>query len=232
MLGCPLGLAAPSGYPHRMSGETMATGQRAGGRWQGGRLPRAEVDRRIDHLLNIALEEFALTGFGGTNLDRLVERSGVSKTTIYRRFGSKEGLFTALIHRSMEAVRSGLWELELDLDDPLGTIERFVITYTEVAVCHPLGRTLLQIAVAEGRDFPHLGAKLLANAYMGFRPISDYFEQLMARGVLRPADPQDAAFDLQGLITHGFRVMVDDIGFVRRPGRAREIAERFLRGWA
>jgi len=27
-------------------------------------------------------------------------------------------------------------------------------------------------------------------------------------------------------------VMVDDIAFVRRPGRAREIAERFLRGWA
>jgi AcrR family transcriptional regulator len=215
-----------------MSGETMAAGQRAGGRWQGGRLPRAEVDRRIDRLLNIALEEFALTGFGGTNLNRLVERSGVSKTTIYRRFGNKEGLFTALIHRSMEAVRSGLWALELDLDDPLGTIERFVTTYTEVAVCHPLGRTLLQIAVGEGRDFPHLGAQLLANAYMGFRPISDYFEQLMARGVLRPGDPQDAAFDLQGLITHGFRVMVDDIAFVRRPGRAREIAERFLRGWA
>ncbi|PNQ04278.1 hypothetical protein A8G00_08560 [Sphingobium sp. SA916] len=219
------------GYPRRMSDETMTTGQ-AGKRWQGGRLPRAEVDRRIDRLLDIALEEFALTGFGGTSLDRLVERSGVSKTTIYRRFGSKEGLFTALIHRSMEAVRSGLWALELDVADPLGTIERFVATYTEVAICRPMGRTLLQIAVAERRDFPHLGAMLLANAYEGFRPISDYFERLMTDGVLRPGDPQDAAFDLQGLITQGFRVMVDDIGFVHREGRAREIAGRFLRGWS
>lgn len=54
----------------------------------------------------------------------------------------------------------------------------------------------------------------------------------MTDGVLRPGDPQDAAFDLQGLITQGFRVMVDDIGFVHREGRAREIAGRFLRGWS
>ncbi|WP_169804646.1 TetR/AcrR family transcriptional regulator [Sphingobium chlorophenolicum] len=209
----------------------MTTGQ-AGKRWQGGRLPRAEVDRRIDRLLDIALEEFALSGFGGTNLDRLVDRSGVSKTTIYRRFGSKEGLFTALIHRSMEAVRSVLWALKLDVNDPLGTIERFVSAYTQVAVCHPMGRTLLQIAVAERRDFPHLGAMLLADAYEGIRPISDYFGRLMAEGVLRPGDPSEAAFDLQGLITQGFRVMVDDIAFVHREGRAREIAERFLRGWS
>ncbi|AEG51141.1 regulatory protein TetR [Sphingobium chlorophenolicum L-1] len=214
-----------------MSGETVTTGQ-AGKRWQGGRLPRAEVDRRIDRLLDIALDEFALSGFGGTNLDRLVDRSGVSKTTIYRRFGSKEGLFTALIHRSMEAVRSVLWALKLDVNDPLGTIERFVSAYTQVAVCHPMGRTLLQIAVAERRDFPHLGAMLLADAYEGIRPISDYFGRLMAEGVLRPGDPSEAAFDLQGLITQGFRVMVDDIAFVHRKGRAREIAERFLRGWS
>ncbi|SCW60965.1 transcriptional regulator, TetR family [Sphingobium faniae] len=214
-----------------MNGERGGTRQ-AGRRWQGGRLPRAEVDRRIDRLLDIALEEFALTGFGGTSLDRLVERSGVSKTTIYRRFGSKEGLFATLLDRSAESVRSGLWALELDPDDPLGTIERFVAAYTEIAVCHPLGRTLLEIAVAERRSFPHLSARLLANAYEGFRPISDYFARLMADGVLRPGDPQDAAFDLQGLITQGFRVMVDDIAFVRRHGRAREIAVRFLRGWS
>lgn len=217
------------GYRDGMDGESED--KQAGKRWQGGRLPRAEVDRRIERLLDIALEEFALAGFGGTSLDRLVERSGVSKTTIYRRFGSKEGLFATLIDRSVEAVLSGLWALELDPDDPLGTIERFVTTYSEVAVRHPLGRTLMEIAVAERRSFPHLGATLLANAYAGFRPMSDYFARLMADGVLRPGDPLDVAFDLQGLITHGFRVMVDDIDFVRRPGRARQIAERFLRGW-
>lgn len=225
----------PVDYPGGMDGDsgTSVPGAiPAGNRWQGGRLPRAEVDLRIERLLDIALEEFALNGFGGTSLDRLVERTGVSKTTIYRRFGSKEGLFATLIERSVTSIRGGLWAIELDPNDPLGTIERFVAAYTDIAVCHPLGRTLLDIAVAERRSFPHLSASLLANAYEGFQPISDYIAGLMGDGVLRHGDPQDAAFDLQGLITQGFRFMVDDIAFVRRPGRARDIAGRFLRGWS
>lgn len=205
---------------------------RAAKRWLGGRLPRAEVDQRVERLLDIALDEFALHGFGGTSLDRLVERSGVSKTTIYRRFGNKEGLFGTLIERSVETIRSGLWSLELDPADPQRTIERFVAVYTDLAVRHPLGRTLLEIAIAERRSFPHLGTTLLANAYEGFRPISDYIARLMDDGVLHPGDPREAAFDLQSLITHGFRVMVDDLDFLQRPGRTEEIAHRFLKGWS
>lgn len=225
-----LGLHRRLAYRERMGKEASSAATR--NRWQGGRLPKAEVDRRVERLLEIALEEFSLYGFDGTSLDRLVERSGVSKTTIYRRFGTKEGLFTTLLDQSMEATRTGLWGIALDPADPLGTIERFVASYGEVAVCHPMGRTLLEIAIAEQRRFPHLSATLLANAYAGFRPISDYIAGLMANGVLKPGDPDEAALDLQALITHGFRVLVDDLAFVRRPGRPRAIAERFLRGWS
>lgn len=212
----------------------MTTDQRVQvrNRWQGGRLPRKEVDQRIARLLEIALEEFALHGFGGTSLDRLVERSGVSKTTMYRRFGNKEGLFTTLIQQNVKALHAGLLSLELDPHDPQGTIERFVTVYTEVAVCHPAGRTLFEIALAEKHVFPHLSRMLVDNAYEGFRPISEYIAGLMERGVLQPGDPREAAFDLQGLITHGFRVMVDDLDFLRRPGRSTEIARRFLKGWS
>jgi AcrR family transcriptional regulator len=206
--------------------------EQAPNRWQGGRLPRAEVNQRIARLLEIALEEFALQGFGGTSLDRLVERSGVSKTTMYRRFGSKEGLFTTLLHQSVKAIHDSLWSIEFDLGDPQGTIERFVTVYTEVAVCHPQGRMLLEIALAEKHAFPHLSKMLVDNAYEGFRPISDFIARLMEAGLLRPGDPQDAAFALQGLITHGFRVLVDDLAFLRRPGRSADIARNFLKGWS
>lgn len=211
-----------------MTGNAAGTGNR----WQGGRLPRAQVDLRIRRLLDIALEEFASHGFGGTSLDRLVERSGVSKTTIYRRFGNKEGLFATLIDESVEMIRQGLWSLELDPADPIGTIERFVAVYTDIAVRQPLGRTLLEIAIAEKRTFPRLGATLVANAYEGFRPISDYIKQLMADRVLQPGDPQEATFELQGLITHGFRVMIDDLAFLEQPGRSAAIARRFLKSWS
>lgn len=199
---------------------------------QGGRLPRAEVDRRIQNLLEIALEEFAANGFGGTSLDRLVQRSGVSKTTILRRFGSKEGMFRTLVDQNAAAIRAGLWAIELDPDKPLKAIEQYVTAYTDVAVRNPLGHALLTIAMSEKRTFPTLGQTIMTNAYEGLRPVSDYIEQLMDKGILRRADPREAALDLQGLITHGFRVMVDDMEFLCRPGRAKEIAARFLKGWS
>ena len=200
-------------------------------KWQGGRLPRAEVDRRIARLLDIALDEFVQHGFGGASLDRLVALSGVSKTTIYRRFGSKEGLFTTLIGQSVELIRTALRDLRLDPEDPAGSIAAFVRIYSDIAVVDPLGRALLGIALGERTAFPSLGRELLQNAYVGLQPLSDLIAELMARGVLRQGDPMEAAFDLQGLITQGFRAFVDDIAFISEPGRPERIAERFLKGW-
>jgi len=196
-----------------------------------GRLPRVEVDRRIDHLLAIALEEFAANGFGGTSLDRLVERSGVSKTTILRRFGSKLGLFQRLAHDCGTTIKGKLWAIDLDPDDPEGTLARFVDAYVEIGVMGPEGRMLLEIAMAERKTFPDLGGFIMANGLEGLQPISSYIGLLMERGILLPGDPLDAAFDLQGLISHGFRSMVGDLDFVHRPNRARDIARRFLKGW-
>ena len=209
-----------------------AAAARTPGNWRGGRLPRAEVDQRIESLLDIAVEEFAELGYAGTSLDRLVERSGVSKTTIYRRFGNKEGLFQTLVQRSLERTREALWAVTLDEGDPQGTVTRYVEAYTRAAVDVALGQTLLQVAVAERRTLPQFARTLMDNAVVGFEPLTDYFASLMKAGVLRQGDPLEAAFDLQALITHGFRVMVDDREFLHRPGRSAQIARTFLKGWA
>ena len=95
-----------------------------------------------------------------------------------------------------------------------------------------LGQTLLQVAVAERRTLPQFARTLMDNAVVGFEPLTDYFASLMKAGVLRQGDPLEAAFDLQALITHGFRVMVDDREFLHRPGRSAQIARKFLKGWA
>ena len=216
--------------PKRQALPRHSPGARAS--WRGGRLPRAEVDQRIDTLLDIAADEFARSGYGGTSLDRLVERSGVSKTTIYRRFGNKEGLFLSLVDCSLNRTRSALRTVSLEENDPLGTVTRFVEAYTRAAVDEPTAQTLLQIAVAERRTFPQFAETLLANALDGFEPLAAYFASLMEDGVMRGGDPLEAAFELQALITHGFRVMVDDRAFLQRPGRAADIAGRFLRGWS
>jgi len=200
--------------------------------WRGGRLPQSEVDRRIAHLLEVAGREFAARGFGGTNLDRLVALSGVSKTTILRRFGSKEGLFNTLIDQTMVAIRARLAAVRFDVEHPRRTIEQFIDAYIETAIGNPLGHMLLGVAILERTASPHLSRMILDQAREGLRPIADFIARLMERGILCRADPMEVALDLQGLMTQGFRVFVENPAFLTRPGRSGEIARRFLKGWS
>lgn len=216
----------------RMKASPAPSPRRAKSPWRGGRLPQTEMEQRIERLLEVAREEFAARGFGGTNLDRLVERSGVSKTTILRRFGSKEGLFRTLIDQTMVSIHARLNAVEFDMASPHRTIVQFVDNYIEVAIGNPLGHMLLGIAILERSSFPHLSGMILQHAEEGLRPISDFIARLMEAGVLQPADPMEVALDLQGLMTQGFRVFVEDPGFLARPHRSHDIATRFLKGWA
>jgi len=60
------------------------------------RLPRAE---RRTQLMALAEELFLAEGFRAVSMDDLAERSGVSKPVIYDHFGSKEGLFRAILEQ-------------------------------------------------------------------------------------------------------------------------------------
>jgi AcrR family transcriptional regulator len=65
--------------------------------------PKLEDVAQIEsRLLDVALKEFLAHGYGGTSLTRIVKAAGISKTTLYTRFGSKEELFRALIHRQVD----------------------------------------------------------------------------------------------------------------------------------
>ncbi|WJZ08503.1 HTH-type transcriptional repressor Bm3R1 [Corynebacterium glaucum] len=48
-------------------------------------------------ILDAASELFYARGIGATGLDLVVEQSGVTKRTLYQRFGSKEGLICAYL---------------------------------------------------------------------------------------------------------------------------------------
>ncbi len=53
-------------------------------------------DRKA-RLLQVACEHFLAHGYNGTSLDAIVAESGGSKSTLYRHFQNKEGLFLAVV---------------------------------------------------------------------------------------------------------------------------------------
>lgn len=86
-------------------------------------------------ILEAASELFYLHGLTTTGLDLVVERAGVTKRTLYQRFGSKDGLIRAYL-----AARAHTWQslmlarVRVALDeqaDPVATI--FDLTHEWVA---------------------------------------------------------------------------------------------------
>ncbi|MBM3595858.1 MAG: TetR/AcrR family transcriptional regulator [Alphaproteobacteria bacterium] len=65
--------------------------------------PRLEDVADIENeLVEVALAEFLRHGYGGTSMVTIVKAAGVSKTTLYSRFASKEDLFIAMMKKMVQ----------------------------------------------------------------------------------------------------------------------------------
>lgn len=64
-----------------------------------------------EDILLVATEEFATHGLAGGRVDAIAEKTRTSKRMIYYYFGSKEGLYLAVLEQSYRKIRS----LEADL---------------------------------------------------------------------------------------------------------------------
>jgi AcrR family transcriptional regulator len=62
----------------------------------------AGVDRVIEQVLDAALRCVERDGFERMTIDDLVNESGVPRTSIYRKLGSRDDILRALLHRLME----------------------------------------------------------------------------------------------------------------------------------
>lgn len=64
------------------------------------RLDKLDAERQ-KRLFESAAEEFAAHGFDGASLNRILEKSGMSKSSLYYYFDDKADLFTTMIERSL-----------------------------------------------------------------------------------------------------------------------------------
>ncbi|MBA5778578.1 TetR/AcrR family transcriptional regulator [Stappia sp. F7233] len=69
-------------------------------------------------IVDAAIAEFQERGFAGASMDRISERAGVSKRTVYNHFASKEALFYAITQRLADRLNQAL-DLRYDPDEPI-----------------------------------------------------------------------------------------------------------------
>lgn len=93
---------------------------------------KRDADRTRAQIFRAATREFGQNGYAGARIERIVARSGCNIRMIYHHFGSKAGLYRAVVEEAYANLRGQEAALDFDLSNPLGCLEqlqRFTMQY-------------------------------------------------------------------------------------------------------
>ncbi len=85
-----------------------------------------DPERTKADILTVATEEFSNHGLSGARVDSIAERTRTSKRMIYYYFGSKEGLYLAVLEKAYADIRAVEADLRLGDLSPAEAIRRLI----------------------------------------------------------------------------------------------------------
>ncbi|MGH8782694.1 TetR/AcrR family transcriptional regulator [Paraburkholderia sp.] len=150
------------------------------------------------NILDVATQEFSAMGLTGARVDAIAERTSTTKRMLYYYFGSKEGLYEAVLDKvygDIRALEQDLHVSELDPIEGLRTLVEFTFDY------HDRHRDFVRLVTIENIH----GAKYIEQL-KSFKSrnasVIDTIEDLLARGVAAGEFRADIdAIDLHLLIS-------------------------------
>ncbi len=189
-----------------------------------------DQDTMAERILQAAQAEFAKTGFHKTVVSDIARRAGVGKGTVYRRFGNKEALFSALTTWAIGQLQEQIDQVcnqSLSSRQALQEVLRIHFSVFEHS------REIVEIVVMEGMQISGLSREELST---GVTRIKDKLQELFARGINQgefwPYDPNKLAFLFQGFVWSMLKSAI--LYNMHEPGRDYEsfMLEVFLHGIA
>ena len=147
--------------------------------------PGKELSRTNDparttaEILDVATREFAAKGLAGARIDEIAAATRTSKRMIYYYFGSKDGLYLAVLENAYRRMRSTEANLHLDDLEPMAALERLVgFTYDH----HRDNEDFIRLVMSENVQQGHYLAQSERIHALNVTAISS-LERLLARGV-------------------------------------------------
>ena len=89
-------------------------------------------DRTRENIIEVATHEFSEKGLAGARIDLIAEATRTSKRMIYYYFGSKEGLYLAVLeeaYRRIRNIEAALHLEDLPPEEALRTLVSFTVDY-------------------------------------------------------------------------------------------------------
>jgi AcrR family transcriptional regulator len=141
------------------------------------RKPKAP-DANRSEILAAAAEEFSSRGFKGASMDAIAARTSTTRALINYYFGSKEGLYLAVLEGLYAEIRDAERALDLDPLPPADAIRRIVeFTYNYYLEHEDFVRLVVAENQARGRHMQKFTSMRAVN-----RPIIDTLSAVIARG--------------------------------------------------
>ncbi len=149
----------------------------------GARAPKAATPRKSSlrmqqAIIDAALLEFSSKGYDGGRVDEIALKAGINKNVLYHHFGSKDGLFVAVLKHTYLNIRAKQEDLQLRTVDPETGMRRLVVFTGRIWMQYPdFQRLLMSENLIGGKH-----AEALAEVSQMYNPLMDTIQDLLARG--------------------------------------------------
>lgn len=145
-----------------------------------------------DAILAAAQYEFAAKGLSGARVNAISSRARANKRLIYYYFGSKDGLYLAVLERVYEGLRGAERKLNLDHLEPETAIRRLIEFNFDYCRRHPELISLINNENLHQAKHLRKSAKVRELHSPFVRMIDEILKRGVAKGVFRPGlDPVD-----------------------------------------
>lgn len=155
---------------------------------------RSARKRRV--IVDAATTLFLRHGYLGTSMDQIAAFAAVSKPTVYKFFPDKEQLFTAIVLDTLDLASAPfLTELsQLAESDQLAADLPALARRYLATVIQPPVLQLRRLVIGASHQLPELARAYYERApEQTLRALAGCFRRLADRGLLRMADPEQAA---------------------------------------
>jgi AcrR family transcriptional regulator len=160
--------------------------------------PKADDPEARLKIAAAAEELFAALGYDGTAVRDIAKKAGVNGAMIHYYFGSKEGLYRAILEGAASKVRALLVEASGSRASTESRLAGFVDAYSAYILSQPnLARILYREMLTGAKHLMRIAEKYAVTNYTILR---DTMREGIKRGELRAIDAELAPVSLMGMI--------------------------------
>ena len=159
-----------------------------------------DPDRTMADIVEVATREFADKGLAGARIDEIAAATRTSKRMIYYYFGSKEGLYIAVLEHAYQAIRNTEAALHLDDLAPEQALRELVGATVDYQLAHPEFTRLVMTENIHRGEFLAQSKAIRDLNMPAIAAIAKVYQRGCATGQFRPGlDPLDLHMSISAL---------------------------------